>query len=166
MFKNYKGFTLIELLVVVLIIGILAAIALPQYRQATDKAKFATLMELTHAIADSNERYYMIHNTYSTNFDELDIEVPANSINGNTATFDWGYCKFNGNREIVCERNQSLKILFIKGYESGNDPTWKGYYCLAKENDERNNRLCQNLGGKHFWTTGCFLGGQCKVYRI
>ena len=95
---NKKAFTLIELLVVVLIIGILAAVALPQYQKAVLKSRFSTIKNLTRTIADAEEVYYLSNNAYTPDVDNLDIDLPIpNSSNLETAGesvyyYPWGYC--------------------------------------------------------------------------
>ncbi len=78
-FLNAKGFTLIELLVVVLIIGILAAVAMPQYQKAVEKARMTEAISLVRAIANANQVFYMANGRYATQYEMelLDIEVPG-----------------------------------------------------------------------------------------
>ena len=55
--KNKKGFTLLELLVVVLIIGILSAVALPQYQKAVEKSRATEAITLLGSLANAEEIY-------------------------------------------------------------------------------------------------------------
>lgn len=80
---NNSGFTLIELLVVVLIIGVLSAIALPQYTTAVEKSRAAEALTLMSATRDAVERYRFQKDAWpsANNFAVLDVEIPQNGSN-------------------------------------------------------------------------------------
>lgn len=70
-----KGFTLIELLVVVLIIGILSAVALPQYEKAVEKSRVSTMYPLVKALAEAEQAYYMANGEYTCDLSQLDVSL-------------------------------------------------------------------------------------------
>ena len=147
--QNKKGFTLIELLVVVLIIGILAAVALPQYRKAVEKSRYTQLMKLVRGIVNAQELYYLANNKYANSFDKLDIEMPPH---GNpTSTCD-------GERILIPNKARiDLCTDRVGGIING----LARYFCYYQNNgyahagkcwcygyDEASINLCQSFGGK------------------
>ena len=91
-----KGFTLIELLVVVLIIGILSAVALPQYTKAVRKSRLAEARVILRTLVNAEDLYILsTGGTDWTSWDDLDITVPTETKNW---TFDQEECIGNGNK--------------------------------------------------------------------
>ncbi len=83
MLSNKKGFTLIELLVVVLIIGILAAVAVPQYRKTVELNEAKMMLANMHAVKKMENIYRLQNGTYTLNWEELDVIPTATSISAN-----------------------------------------------------------------------------------
>lgn len=75
-----KGFTLIELLVVVLIIGILSAVALPQYTKAVEKARMSNAISVLSSIYKAQQVYYLANNQYAQKLDDLDVGVTGEDV--------------------------------------------------------------------------------------
>ena len=80
-FCSKAAFTLIELLVVVLIIGILAAIAVPQYQRAVEKSRMAEAVAIVRAIVNAQHVYYLANATYADTLAQLDIDVVGEEDN-------------------------------------------------------------------------------------
>ena len=70
-----RGFTLIELLIVVVIIGVLAAIAIPKFQSTKGKANAATMKSDLRNLATAQEAYFYDHLTYTTTLSALNVSL-------------------------------------------------------------------------------------------
>ena len=135
-----QGFTLIELLVVVLIIGILAAVALPQYQLAVAKTKYANLKALTQSIYESELLYFLENGTYTDNFNELTLDIGGTGSTYHKA-FPWGYCIIEKTAEYVYCVNPNINLSYLI-YFSGKR------YCVRYNNDSTAKKICKQETGK------------------
>lgn len=75
--RKATGFTLIELLVTLVILGLLAAVALPRFSRARDKAYQAQMQNDLHNLATAQEAYFDDHQTYTTSVSEMNLNLSA-----------------------------------------------------------------------------------------
>jgi prepilin-type N-terminal cleavage/methylation domain-containing protein len=81
--SNRRGFTLIELLIVVVIIGVLAAIAVPKFQNTKGKANAASLRADLRNLVTAEEAYFYDNSSYTTDITALNIRMTT----GVTVTF-------------------------------------------------------------------------------
>jgi len=77
MSRHERGFTLIELLIVIVIIGLLAAIAIPKFGSTKEKAYLAQMKTDLRNLATIEEAYLYDHNAYTTSFPPSIFTVSA-----------------------------------------------------------------------------------------
>ena len=84
---NRKGFTLIELLIVVVIIGILAAIAIPKFANTKEKAVLAGMKSDLRNLVTAQEGFFSDNQTYSKTLGAAQVNTAAGGACGGTVVF-------------------------------------------------------------------------------
>lgn len=78
--KYMRGITLTELMIVVVIVGILATVAYPNYREFVARAKRTEAKSMLLQVASMQERFYLQNNSYTTDLTSLGFANAANQV--------------------------------------------------------------------------------------
>lgn len=154
--RNKRGFTLIELLVVVLIIGILAAVAIPQYQLVVEKTRASEAFVALESWERAANLYYMTNGTYKgMNSNNVDIIFSQNMLRDFTLVAGDARTTEDGNTTSVSlQRNLPSAYWIVFGLTNGGRS-----YVFCKTRSDKYLAVCRSLGAKNCITINkeCWL---------
>ncbi|UCF21707.1 MAG: prepilin-type N-terminal cleavage/methylation domain-containing protein [Gemmatimonadota bacterium] len=125
--RSSKGFTLIELLIVVVIIGILAAIAIPKFANTKEKAYISAMKSDLRNMAAAEEAYFADFLTYTTGTTAMDYN-PSQGVTVHPSSADagkgWSATAEHTGTDVICE-------IYYGAGESGTTATIEGVVACA-----------------------------------
>ncbi len=170
--NNKKGFTLIELLVVVLIIGILAAMAMPQYFKAVERSRMTEADTLLGSIAQAQRRKFLQRNSFTTNYKGLDVSPkdssgstyytkgnPTTGANGNGFAVLLTGTDFTGGRATATRHASTGNLQYqynLVRYYQGDNVTCNGTNTAGQE-------LCADFCGIDNPVASCCNNGSSSA---
>lgn len=127
----------------------MAVIALPQYQLAVYRSRYATLKNVTNALANAQELYYLEHGTYATSMDDLDLNIPGT---GTTTVHEGSSfkCLIQEQDRVFCT-DKPVRFQYRIYLKHINSSTVSRRYCMVMStNDLTNvrNKICQTETGK------------------
>ncbi len=154
--ERKEGFTLIELLVVVLIIGILAAVALPQYQKAVEKARAAKMVTLIDTYQKAIDRYVLENGNRGISFanndgswnDILDVSYSREQVEEmfnyyfENGSYGWDIGCGNSWCAVQLTKTSPAHDMFV--ITKRTNGFWSGS-CNTYASDKRMSALCDAL---------------------
>lgn len=154
-----KGFTLIELLVVVLIIGILSAVALPQYEKAVMRSRFTQMVTAARSIVQAQHIFYMENGEYTADLNDLDVVFP-DSKEGAVSLRE-GSCNISTPPRVVCILHKgNAALASLVWFYDNNVRICYSYRSTNFAGDS----LCSAEMKNDDWYDGCGGDGGCHCY--
>ncbi len=161
-----KGFTLIEMLVVVLIIGIIAAIALPQYERAVNRAKLTEAFLQGRFFRDAQRMYFLRMGKYADTYEELGIDIPPDGVLVSpnimrVKDFSYSILGSGGDTKdkITVDGGLPGRVALLFMYNGRN------LCCSYASSDWKGTALCRILGAKGEGSNGCG-DGSCLCWTL
>ncbi len=166
--KNKNAFTLIELLVVVLIIGILAAIALPQYQKAVRKSRTTEAITTLKALQTAVKAYIYENGEAPSTFPQLNIDIPNAAYRyPDSPEYHYAMTTPNGIEYMLESDTIDASLANMYGYDN---PVWLSIwvnpnttstagadiFCKTYSFTPKGKEYCRSMGGKNEVENGSY----------